>query len=68
MDINDYVREQVSLLRNGFSKSQIMDNVYRFVFRAYVPNMEISAAIKGCMKIYAEITRIAISEGIDGID
>lgn len=55
MDTKDFIKEQVSLLYSDFSTTQIRDNVYRFVFRNYIPNVTINAAINSCMEIYAEI-------------
>lgn len=55
MDTNKFIKEQIVLLCDDFSNSQIMDNVYRFVFRNYIPNITINAAIFLCMEMYAEI-------------
>jgi len=49
------IEEQVKFLKKGFSKWQIRDNIFRFVFRAYVPNQSIDNAIHICMHIYSDV-------------
>lgn len=57
MNTEMLINQSVLMLKNGYSQSQIRDEVYRFVFMATIPNITINAAIDRCMELYGEIIR-----------
>lgn len=57
MEAEKFIEEQLQMLKNDFGKSQIQDNVYRYIFRRGIPNFNINALIFQCMELYSEIMK-----------
>lgn len=55
MTTEGFIQEQLNMLKNDFDKSQIKDNVYRYIFKRGIPNFNINSLIFQCMELYAEI-------------
>ncbi len=58
----EFISEQLEMLKNEFSKSQIRDNVYRYVFDNGIPNASINALIDVCMELYSKIIVTSINQ------
>lgn len=43
------------MLNNGFSKSQIQDEVYNHVCKEYMPNITLNSILTSCMSLYSRI-------------
>ncbi len=56
MNAKEFIGLQLDMINDGFRRSQIMDNVYRYVFTRGVPNININSMIEECMELYVEIT------------
>ena len=57
MNIEIFIEEQLKMLENDFDKSQIQDNVYRYIFKRGIPNFNINSLIFQCMELYSEIIK-----------
>jgi len=57
MDIDEFINMQVSGIKSGFNHTQIRDEVYRYIFKRGIPNININALIHQCMETYAEIIK-----------
>ena len=55
MEVEKFIKTQLEMLSGQFAKSQIRDNVYRYVFSKGIPNLTINAMIDRCMELYSEI-------------
>lgn len=55
MEEKEFIEEQLKMLEDDFSKSQIMDNVYRYIFKRGINIFKLEALINQCMEFYAEI-------------
>jgi hypothetical protein len=53
--MDKFLADQIEMMDNGFSQSQIRDNIYRRVFADGVPNLTINAMIDRCMELYAYV-------------
>ena len=58
MDRQNFINEQLNMLNDGFDKSQIKDNVYRYIFKNFILNFNINALIFECMELYSNIILI----------
>lgn len=55
MDVEDFIKEKVEMLNNGFSLSQIKDEVYKHVCKEYMPNITLNSILTSCMSLYSRI-------------
>jgi hypothetical protein len=55
METKEFIDLQIKMINDGFERTQIKDNVYRFVFKRGIPNSNINSLIFQCMELYSEI-------------
>lgn len=53
--VEDFINENVMMLKNSFSEDQIKENVLRYVLAKSSPNLRIDTYAKKSMGLYAEI-------------
>lgn len=55
MEREKFIKQQIEMLFDDFSKSQIQDNVYRFVIDECSKILKLDALVYACMSLYADI-------------
>lgn len=55
MELENFIQQEVKMLMQGFDKSQIKEDVYRYVFSKGIANIRIDSLIMSCMDVYAKI-------------
>ena len=64
METEEFIKNQIKMLAQGFEKRQIKDNVFRFVFIKAIPNLNINFQIFNCMELYSQIINSNLEEEI----
>jgi len=57
METENFIDEQLKMLKNDFEYSHIQANVYRYIFKRGILNFNINALIMQCMALYGEIIK-----------
>ena len=55
MEFDLFIKKQVEMLNDDFSKQRVKENVFRLVFAEYINVYTLEAIIFLCMDIYAKI-------------